>query len=76
MAIPTTVKLTPYATITEGAGAATDASSEFWQLVGADRFIVYEGVPYSLMQQLLQHDARIDGQIALQLAGYPKRVSS
>ncbi len=74
MAIPSKMTLTPAATLTISDGASTDASSEFWQQIASDTVIVYEGVPYALMQNLLQ-SRQPDTAIALQLAAYPKRVT-
>lgn len=74
MAIPATMTLTPQATLTVSDGASTDASSEFWQRIAADTVLVYTGVPYSLMQNLLQ-SRQPDTAIAIQLAAYPKRVT-
>ena len=75
MSIPTTMKLTPSATVTIAEGIATDASSEFWQRVAGSVFIVYEKVPYSLAQNIIQ-SSDPDTAIARQLAGYPKRVAA
>jgi hypothetical protein len=54
MAAPTNQKLTPQATVTVSESYTTDTSSEFWQLVAGNKFIVYEGVPLDLMQNILQ----------------------
>ena len=75
MSIPSTMKLTPQATVTVAEGEATDASSEFWQRVAGNVFIVYEGVPYGLAQNILQ-SGDPDTAISTQLASYPKRVAS
>lgn len=79
MTIPTTLLLTPASTVTDGMGASTATASEFWQLT-AGGFQVWEGIPYSLMQQLLQTSAQgggaADSAIALQLVGYPSRIVS
>lgn len=76
---PSNLTLTPYATVTVGAGTTTDQSSEFWQLVAGNTFKVWEGVPYSLMQNLIQGGftnggGALDSAITQQLAGYPSRV--
>lgn len=70
----------PFANVTSGIGAAnTTAQNSFWQLT-AGGFIVYDGVPNAIMQNLLALSDRgggvIDSAIAQQLAGYPKRVVS
>lgn len=70
---PSNLVLTPSAPITVGMGETTDASSEFWQLLPSGKFIVYEQVPYALMQNLLQNSVP-DTFIAQQLIGYPRRV--
>ncbi len=74
MALPAKMTLTPAATLTISDGADTTASSEFWQQIAADTVLVYTGVPYQLMQNLLQ-SRQPDTAIALQLAAYPKRVT-
>ena len=73
MAIPSKVKRTPQATNTIAEGVATDASSEFWQLVTGSVFNVYERVPYAVAQNILQ-SADPDTAIATHLAAYPRRV--
>jgi len=73
MSLPSFLKLTPSSPTTVGIGASTDASSEFWQLVAGSTFVVYENVPYAVMQQILQQ-AIPDTVIASQLAAYPKRT--
>lgn len=75
MSIPNFMYATPEATVTVAQGADTTASSEWWQRVAGNKFIVYEQVPNALMQELLQ-SGQPDTAIALQLAAYPKRVSS
>ena len=75
MAVPTTMKPTPSATVTIAEGETTDAASEFWQRVTGSVFIVYGGVPYSLAQNIIQ-SSDPDTAIARQLAGYPKRVAA
>ena len=75
MAVPSTMKNTPFAAVTVAEGETTDAASEFWQRVAANVFIVYEGVPFALAQEILQ-SATPDTAIALQLSSYPKRVAS
>jgi hypothetical protein len=69
------MKLTPSATVTIAEGIATDASSEFWQRVAGSVFIVYENVPNSLAQNIIQ-SSDPDTAIAQQLAGYSKRVAA
>lgn len=75
MAIPSTVTLTPNATITIAEGIATDTSSEFWQLVTGSVFVVYENVPYALAQNIIA-SGDPDTAIASQLAAYPKRIAA
>jgi hypothetical protein len=73
MAAPTRQELSPYAKYTL---ATARGVGEFWQLVGADTFIVYEGVPHELAVNIQQApNGQLDTAIALQLAAYPKRVS-
>lgn len=75
MAVPTSLKLTPQAAVTIGEGETTTAGSEFFQMVNTSTFIVYEGVPYALAQQIMQSNDP-DTQIRTRLAGYPKRVQA
>lgn len=76
MTIAISLTLTPNATLTEGVGVGLGTASEFWQLT-AGGFIVYENVPYSLMQniaQITRGGGAIDSEILLQLASHSKRV--
>ncbi len=73
MSVPV-MQATPWATVTVAEGETTGAESEFWQRVAGNVFVVYEGVPYSLAQNVLQ-SRDPDTAIAAQLAGYPKRVA-
>ena len=73
MAIPSKVTLTPQASVTIAEGVSTDASSEFWQLVTGSVFKVFEGVPYSLAQNILQ-SSDPDTVIKTQLSGYPQKI--
>lgn len=75
MSIPSTMKATPAATITVAEGVSTDASSEFWQRVTGNVFIVYESVPFALAQNILQSNDP-DTAIKSQLSGYSKRVAA
>jgi ABC-type sulfate transport system substrate-binding protein len=75
MSIPATMVKTPAATITVAEGISTDASSEFWQRVAGNVFIVYENVPYALGQNILQSKDP-DTAIKSQLSAYPKRVAA
>ena len=75
MAIPKFMRSAPQASVTVAHGATVDAASEYWQSVAGNKYIVYEGVPFALMQELLQSN-QPDTAIAAQLASYPKRVSS
>lgn len=75
MAIPSVMIKTPQATITVAEGIATDVSSEFWQRVAGNVFVVYEGVPYALGQNILT-SADPDTAIKTQLVGYPKRIAA
>lgn len=75
MAIPTTMKLTPSATITVADGVSQDSSGEFWQRVTGNVFVVYENVPTALALEI-QTQPDVDTAIKLQLASYPKRVAS
>jgi hypothetical protein len=78
MAQPTAFRQTPRASTTSAVGYALDASQEVWQkLTGTSLFVVYEGVPVDLAKNLLEsRDVEIDAVIRLQLAAYPKRISS
>lgn len=75
MALPDKMILTPQATVTVAEGEAADASSEFWQRVAGNSFIVYEGVPYDLGRNVVQ-SADPDTTIKVQLSAYPKRIVS
>lgn len=75
MAIPTSMTPTPSATVTVAEGIATDTSSEFWQRVTGNVFVVYENVPYALGRAILQ-SGDPDTAIKLQLAAYPQRIAS
>lgn len=75
MSIPATMVLTPQATITVSEGIATDTSSEFWQRVAGNVFVVYENVPYAVGRNILQ-STDPDTAIKTQLSAYPKRVAS
>ena len=75
MAAPNNMTPTPSAPITVAQGYSTDAASEFWVRVAGSVFIVYEGVPLSLMQNIRQNSIP-DTTIALQLAAYPRRVAA
>lgn len=75
MAIPSAMIPTPQATITVAEGMATDESSEFWQRVAGNVFIVYEGVPLELGRSILQ-SSDPDTAIRTQLSAYPKRVAA
>src|SRR5689334_3360773 len=66
---------TPQAAVTVAEGIATDASSEFWQRVTQNAFIVYENVPNSLGRNILQ-SRDPDTSISAQLSRYPKRIVS
>lgn len=74
MTVPSTMVPTPSAPVTVAMGETTDTASEFWQRVTGNVFVVYEGVPYALAQNILQN-AVPDTAIALQLAAYPKRIA-
>lgn len=75
MSLPAVMVPTPQATVTVAEGIATDASSEFWQRVAGNVFVVYENVPYDLGQNILQSNDP-DTAIRTQLAAYPKRVAA
>jgi len=73
MSLPATMTLTPQATTTVAEGESTDASSEFWQRITGNACIVFENVPYSLAQNILQ-STDPDTVIAQQLGAHTKRV--
>jgi hypothetical protein len=75
MSIPSTMVPTPAATINVAEGISTDASSEFWQRVAGNVFIVYENVPYELGRNI-RESSDPDTAIKTQLAGYSKRVAA
>lgn len=74
MAIPSKMVSTPQASVTVAEGIAIDESSEFWQCVAGNVFVVYTGVPYALGQNILQSPDP-DTAIKTQLAAYPKRIA-
>lgn len=77
MTLPASAKLTPNATYTLSEGYSATASTEFWQQLkaGSNLFVVYEGVPNDLAQNIMQ-SADPDTAIKLQLAAYPRRIAT
>ena len=75
MSIPSKMYSTSQASVTVAEGEATDASSEFWQRVAGNVFVVFTGVPYALAQNIIQ-SADPDTAIKTLLVGYPKRVAA
>lgn len=73
MAVPSNMVLTPAAIVTKAMGETIDATTEFYQLVAGSVFVVYSQVPLALGLTMRQSKDP-DTDIALQLAGYPKRV--